>query len=243
MMMEPTPARTERSNWQQHRIKQAVIVAVVICTMALVFVFIELVLKDRQQLRDLILLLTVPCNFFGFYSDNDLKNCVDSKIFYRYNDVASTIPSEIGLLTRMTDLTIGGAVFGTIPSIVGRLTKLKYLGIYYTQLNGTIPSALGNLTQLEWFDLKNNQLSGTIPSTLGAVVKLTEFSLSSNKLTGTIPSTLATLGQLSLMDLINNTQLYGTIPTSLCYDSTISIDCDNIACSCCISYNMNCPVT
>ena len=189
-------ATNQRSN-RQHRKKQTLITAVVACTIALVVGLTEFGLKRRQQREqqrkefELILnKIKVPCQFLGFKYDFDLKICYERTEFYRLYGVISTIPSEIGLLTRMTSLDIyGDTVFGTIPSTMGRLTKLKYLRIEDSQLNGTFPSALENLTQLEWLSLKNNHFSGTIPSTLGALVNIIQFlDLSFNQLTGTFNS-------------------------------------------------------
>jgi Leucine-rich repeat (LRR) protein len=122
------------------------------------------------------------------------------------------------------------------------------MSILSTQFSGTIPSK--NMVHLTTLYLAMNQkLNGTIPPSLGNLVKLSELDLSSNQLSGTVPSTIANLTQLNYMLLQNNTQLGGTIPSSLCSVTNLlvfSIDCDNIACSCCTSSNLdnytNCTV-
>ena len=122
---------------------------------------------------------------------------------------------------------------------MGRSMKYcKEADYFYNDISAssTIPSELGLLTQMKIIEISGEGVYGTIPSTLGNLVQLTKLSLTMTQLTGTIPSTLADLRQLSFMDLTGNTQLGGTVPLSLCYFSkaTILIDCENIACSCCV---------
>ena len=220
-------------------------------------------IKKRKELN-------VACTFLNI--PNDLNFCLDGKTYGNANSgLVPTIPSQIGLMTHMTELQIyGDAVSGTIPPTMGNLTQLGYLEIIDTQVTGTIPSTFGNLIQLrELIMIGNHRLTGTIPptlgnltnldmlyisntqlvgpilSTMGNLVNLTELDLGYNQLTGTIPSTLVYLTHLKYLFLQNNTQLSGEIPSSLCSNSKISIyvDCDNIACSCCRTYNPDTRVT
>ena len=80
----------------------------------------------------------------------------------------TTIPTEIGLLTQLTSLSLSrNRLTGTIPSTLGNLVQLTTLWLHTNQLIGTIPSALGNLTLLSHLFLDGNaRLAGTIPSTL-----------------------------------------------------------------------------
>ena len=118
---------------------------------------------------------------------------------------------------------------------MGWLTQLSQLYLDLNQLTGTIPTEIGWLTQLSDLGLSNNQLSGTIPSTFGNLGRLSYLGLHDNKLTGIIPSTLGNMMQLTYLILFNNTNLTGTIPSSLCsiYGITINIDCPNFSCTCC----------
>ncbi|CAB9519454.1 Leucine Rich Repeat [Seminavis robusta] len=55
-----------------------------------------------------------------------------------------TIPSELGLMTQLTELNLSGnsAVSGTLPSELLLLTSLMYLGISRTSITGSIPIEL-----------------------------------------------------------------------------------------------------
>ena len=133
----------------------------------------------------------------------------------------------------------GRSVGIEIPSELGLLTQLTYLSLIESELLGTIPSTLGNLVLLTELYLSYNQLTGTIPSTLGNLTELTGLSVLENRLTGDIPSTLGNLTQLTYLDLGNN-QLNGTIPSTLCSVPGIDIyiDCANVVCSCCKDSNL-----
>ena len=53
---------------------------------------------------------------------------------------------------------------GEIPSQLGQLTALTDLSLFDNQLTGTIPIALTQLTNLEALTLYNNNLTGQVPS-------------------------------------------------------------------------------
>ena len=104
---------------------------------------------------------------------------------------------------------------GTIPSEIGLLTKLYYLSLSNTTLKGTIPTELGKLSnELGKLSLDNNGLTGPIPTELGQLVNLRSLDLSSNRLSGPIPTVLGQLNQLRTL-LLGENQLEGSIPTEL----------------------------
>lgn len=87
------------------------------------------------------------------------------------------------------------------------MNVLQYLRLSGNQLKGSLPIELGLLTELKYLGLYHNQLKGSIPSELGGLTKLRIFN-----------------------------QLTSSIPSSLCTNRTlIDIDCDEIACDCCMS--------
>jgi uncharacterized protein (TIGR02145 family) len=97
---------------------------------------------------------------WGQYYDIATTTSID----ITYVGLTGSIPPEIGCLTNLTILNLGGnQLTGGIPSEIGNLTNLTYLILYYNQLTGSIPSEIGNLTNLTDLWLFVNQLTGEIP--------------------------------------------------------------------------------
>lgn len=147
----------------------------------------------------------------------------------------TSIPAELGLLSKLTHLDFGGSCLeGTIPATaLGQLTELKYLHLGGNALDGSIPSELGLMTKLTYLVLADNTLSGPIPAEIGALTKLVGLDLSTNVLSGPVPSdALSNLLHLEQLWLYLN-DLSGSIRPSLCSVVSPTIDCNEIACDCC----------
>ena len=152
------------------------------------------------------------------------------------------IPTEIGLLQQgLTKLMISSNAFmtGTIPTEIGLLTRLQQLFLVNINLVGTLPSELGSLQQLTVLALNHNALSGTIPSEIGQLRRVHNLNVQSNALTGTVPTALGSLSLLTMMALANNAGLTGTLPfkEEVCafaatfpLPATWIIDCHLLAC-------------
>ena len=135
----------------------------------------------------------------------------------RSNGLVGEIPPELGQLTSLRRLRLGGNynMKGPIPAELGNLTDLLELDLgFNTQLSGPIPSELGNLTSLERLNLRANRLTGPIPPQIGNLTRLKGLLLGSNELTGTIPPELSGLTQLEELT-INSNRLTGPIPPAL----------------------------
>ena len=131
------------------------------------------------------------------------------------NNLSGPIPRELGNLTNLTSLDLGDneRLSGPIPSELGELVNLEILWLYLNNLSGTIPPELGNLTKLEVLLLSSNDLSGTIPPELGNLDHLKRLRLEYNNLSGPLPSELGNLSNLSKLYLFYNA-LTGPIPES-----------------------------
>ena len=126
------------------------------------------------------------------------------------NQLAGTIPPELGDLANLTELDLGvNQLTGPIPPELGNLSSLTNLSFGTNELTGSIPSELGNLANLTVLNLNNNQLTGEIPTELGNLSSLEELRLYENQLTGPIPPELGNLSSLSYLNLSDN-QLMGT---------------------------------
>jgi hypothetical protein len=72
--------------------------------------------------------------------------CADALALQGRSFGGGTIPSEIGYLTLLTDLSLDQArLTGEIPSELGLLTNLEVLTLMVNSLEGIIPSEVGNL--------------------------------------------------------------------------------------------------
>ena len=105
----------------------------------------------------------------------------------------TTIPSELGQLTKLEQLSLWGNKLSTIPQELGQLTNLQELCLTQNQIT-SIPIELVQLTNLHKLYLWGNQLT-TIPKEFGQLTNLQELSLFNNKLTS-IPKELGLLTNL-----------------------------------------------
>ncbi len=113
------------------------------------------------------------------------------------------LPSELGQLTQMRRLVLGGPLLtGTIPPELGRLTNLELLTLAGSRLTGSVPPELGRLTRLRTLELHHNRLTA-LPPELGRLNRLAHLSLAGNRLTA-LPAELGRLTQLEKLGLAGN---------------------------------------
>ena len=129
--------------------------------------------------------------------------------------LTGTIPSELGSLTGLTQLTlIDNQLTGPIPSELANLSQLTHIFLGNNRLTGPIPSELGSMTGLQGLELYSNRLTGSIPSELGSLANLRALHIDTNQLTGTIPPEVGRLSNLRWLTL-NDNQLTGEVPDEL----------------------------
>lgn len=126
-----------------------------------------------------------------------------------------TIPSEIGLWSRMAHLDLSrSGLDGTIPPQLMSLPKLETLDLSDNYLTGTLDSRIGTIQSLKRIELNNNRLEGTLPTELGLLTDMEELLLDSNKFSSSIPTELGDLDALRTIGMANN-KLTGPIPSEL----------------------------
>ena len=168
----------------------------------------DLVNLTWLQLRDNQLIGRIPAEL------GQLSNLV--RLDLGNNHLAGSIPTELGQLTSLAQLDLSlNEITGSIPVELGQLTNLRGLRLGTNQLAGGIPVDLGQLTMLDTIDFGSNQLTGPIPSELGQLTSLDVMVISSNMLAGSLPSELGGLTSLRTLDLHDNMDLSGPLPSEL----------------------------
>ncbi len=133
------------------------------------------------------------------------------------NGISGVLPSELGDLTRLETLWIGGnQLSGSLPSWLGDLTNLQNLQLASNNFSGSLPSWLGDLTNLQDLRLQYNQLSGSLPSSLGDLIRLQRLYLHGNDFSGELPSSLVNLTNLQQL-LLDGTRL--CVPTDATFQA------------------------
>jgi Leucine-rich repeat (LRR) protein len=94
----------------------------------------------------------------------------------------------LAALTGLTFLRLHNGSLTTIPTQIGRLTALTQLDLTLASLTSSVPSQVGALSNLRWLTVRNNRLTGTLPA-LEALSHLTFLHVGSNvDLVGEIPT-------------------------------------------------------
>ena len=172
--------------------------------------------------------------WFGVGTDSDGQIV---SLSLAYNFLQGQIPPEIGGLSSLAYLRLGGSyaltgplpeelfdlpelrtlslgrfnLGGALPPEITRLTQLEELYLWSAGLGGPLPAEITQLTNLRRLDLSHNDLIGSIPSELSSLAELQTLDLSYNEFTGGIPVQLGDLANLRRLELDNN-RLDGSIP-------------------------------
>ncbi|CAB9525148.1 STYKc [Seminavis robusta] len=128
--------------------------------------------------------------------------------FMDANNLEGTLPPEISLLGHSLQFLIFNRQLelrGGIPTEIGHLTKLTELILSTTGLSGTLPTEFGLLRVLDYLVIAHNEMVfGTIPTELGNLSNLTRFQLVKSNLTGSFPKEFLKLKQLEVFYLDNS---------------------------------------
>ena len=82
------------------------------------------------------------------------------------NQLSGTIPTEIGLSTRLVWLRLqGNELSGTLPTDIEQLASLELINLGDNNFSGSYPDVLGRLPRLEMINLQNSGFTGRLPET------------------------------------------------------------------------------
>ena len=97
----------------------------------------------------------------------------------------TSLPPEIGQLTRLRKLRLDDNQLKELPPEIGSLTNLTELYLSYNQLT-TLPPEVGQLANLVELDLGNNQLTA-LPGPIGNLSNLERLLLLNNNALKAVP--------------------------------------------------------
>lgn len=128
-----------------------------------------------------------------------------------------TIPTTLLTSTKLRelDLSDNADLMGTIPSEIGLATKLQRLRLAKAQLTGTIPLQLYKCKGLRVLDLHQNLLEGTMTTEIGKLTKLRELFWHDNQFEGELPTQLNQLVSIEKLH-INGNNFEGVVPQPFC---------------------------
>jgi len=111
------------------------------------------------------------------------------------------LPPEIGQLTALQTLHLGGNKLIVLPPEIGQLTALQMLDLQDNHLTA-LPPEIGQLTALQTLNLTSNQLTA-LPAEIGHLATLRMLELGNNQLVA-IPPEICQLVALEILRLWSN---------------------------------------
>jgi hypothetical protein len=115
--------------------------------------------------------------------------------------LTGAVPAEIGRLTSLERLVLGGNKLTSLPAEIGQLAALRVLYLSGNQLT-SLPAEIGQLTSLRELDLECNRLT-SLPAEIGQLTSLKGLYLVNNQLT-TLPAEIGQLTSLEHLYLDSN---------------------------------------
>jgi len=135
-----------------------------------------------------------PEHWEGVTMENSLVVALELEEF----GLTGAVPAEVGRLSALESLHLGGNQLTSVPAEIGQLTSLKVLGLGSNQLT-SVPVEIGQLTSLEKLFLYDNQLT-SMPAEIGQLTSLTGLNLQGNQLTS-VPEEIGQLSSLQVLAL------------------------------------------
>ncbi|RHN73596.1 putative protein kinase RLK-Pelle-LRR-XII-1 family [Medicago truncatula] len=180
--------------------------------------------QELGQLLHLQQLFLSNNSFVGEIPTN-LTYCSNLKLlFLSGNHLIGKIPTEIGSLKKLQAMTVAhNNLTGGIPSFIGNLSCLTRLSAALNNFEGDIPQEICCRKHLTFLALGENNFSGKIPSCLYNISSLISLAVEQNNFLGSFPPNIFhTLPNLKIFDFAGN-QFSGPIPFSIANASALQI--------------------
>ncbi|WP_203337289.1 hypothetical protein [Nocardioides limicola] len=101
------------------------------------------------------------CAWYGVWCQGDPESRSVWALSLDWNGLAGDLPAQLGDLSELEILSMGGNELTGVPEQIGDLPVLDTLHLYYNQLT-SVPDTLGDLDTLVELTLGGNQLSGDL---------------------------------------------------------------------------------
>lgn len=162
--------------------------------------------------------------------DLEISNLQGIKVFTNLKNLQvssnelTTLPDEIGSLTKLTSIDAGNNQITSLPTSMANLTNLNTIFLDYNKLSSfplillnnkklsylildsneipSLPDTIEQLTKLEFFDISGNNLT-KIPDSLGNLPALVYLDFGSNQITE-VPATIGNIDSLEYLSMDNN---------------------------------------
>lgn len=113
----------------------------------------------------------------------------------------TTLPNQIGLLTKLKELNLSHNLLKTLPLEIGLLTQLDNLNVRNCNITG-LPETIGCLTNIEILTFSKNDLE-KLPDSIGKLTKLKKLGINHNCLVS-LPTQINQLTQLPKLNASYN---------------------------------------
>lgn len=165
----------------------------------------------------LVLLFTsllLQCNKKVVNAEEWILEHKEDRVLNLSNKEFGDLPSSIGNLTKVEELTLQYDSLKILPKEIGNLKQLKILNLFGNPIQ-TLPDEIGNLENLEVLLLGRTELK-EIPTVISRLKKLKTLALDETKvqLTEADVEVIASLPSLEILDLTLMRE-YKTLPKNL----------------------------
>ncbi|OWM81598.1 hypothetical protein CDL15_Pgr007636 [Punica granatum] len=154
--------------------------------------------------------------------------CKSSARDFRFNNMGGSIPREIGNMTSLNLLLLGGnQISGPLPDELGYLPNITLFQLDLNNISGPLPKSFANLPKAMHLQSESSTVHVLfVPSV--TVKEIFCRLLDNNNLSGYLPPELSRMPKLRILDLSHN-KLNGTIPTNRLYSGITTMNFRNNA--------------